>query len=57
MSAHIFDIDGTIVNWHTSEWLPGAIDTLVELIMFGYNHMTDSMNEYQDWNAVLEHLL
>lgn len=28
-----------------------------ELIKFGYNHITDSMNEYQDWNAVLDHLL
>lgn len=35
----------------------GALEFEGELIRFGYNHITDSINEYQDWNAVLDHLL
>ena len=31
MAAHIFDIDGTIVNYHTSEWLEGAKEALIAL--------------------------
>ena len=30
MAAYIFDIDGTIVNYHTSEWLEGAKEMLVK---------------------------
>lgn len=29
--AHIFDIDGTIVDYHTSEWLEGAKEFIVKL--------------------------
>lgn len=28
MGCYIFDIDGTIVNYHTSKWLPGAKEYL-----------------------------
>lgn len=26
--THIFDLDGTLLHYHTSEWLPGALDML-----------------------------
>ena len=37
MAAYIFDIDGTIVNYHTSEWLEGAKEMLINL----YNEGND----------------
>lgn len=35
MSCYLFDIDGTIVNYHTSKWLPGAKEYLEELFERG----------------------
>jgi hypothetical protein len=52
MSAHIFDIDGTIVNWHTSEWLPGAIETLIELNNEGHDIIFITMRGVQDANTI-----
>ena len=37
MFAYIFDIDGTIVNFHTNEWLEGA----KEMIVRYYNQGND----------------
>lgn len=31
METHIFDLDGTLVKYHTNEWLPGALEHLKEL--------------------------
>ena len=52
MSAHIFDIDGTIVNWHTSEWLPGAVEMLVELNNEGHDIIFITMRGVQDDNTI-----
>lgn len=35
MAAHFFDIDGTIVNYHTSEWLDGAKEHIYNLYKNG----------------------
>jgi len=37
MAAHIFDIDGTLVDYHTSEWLYGAKETIVKLYNAGHD--------------------
>ena len=52
MAAHIFDIDGTIVNWHTSEWLPGSIETLVDLNNEGHDIIFITMRGIQDANTI-----
>ena len=31
MATFFFDIDGTIVNYHTNEWLPGVKQKLIQL--------------------------
>lgn len=36
MAAYIFDVDGTIVNYHTSEWLEGAKEHIVKLYKEGH---------------------
>jgi len=35
VACYLFDIDGTIVHYHTSEWLPGAKEYLEELASRG----------------------
>ena len=35
----------------------GASEFDGEFIRFGYNHITNSMNEYKDWSEVLKYLL
>ena len=32
MKTHIFDLDGTLLKFHTSEWLPGARKMLRRLV-------------------------
>jgi ribonucleotide monophosphatase NagD (HAD superfamily) len=34
-ATHIFDIDGTIVNFHTNDWLPGAKEYIQKLYRQG----------------------
>lgn len=48
MAAHIFDIDGTIVNYHTSEWLKGAKETIVKLYKEGNDIIFITMRGVQD---------
>lgn len=35
----------------------GSVEFKGELLSFGYNYETDSMNEYKTWNSILEKLL
>jgi len=52
MAAHIFDIDGTLVDYHTSEWLNGALDTLFKLNACGDNIILITMRGIQDANTI-----
>ena len=36
MAAHFFDIDGTLVRYHTNEWLSGAKEYLINLHKGGH---------------------
>ena len=35
MATHFFDIDGTIVDYHTNNWISGAKDLLIKLFNEG----------------------
>lgn len=35
----------------------GAGEFKGELLLFGYNHITDSMNKYKNWDEILKYLL
>lgn len=35
----------------------GAGEFKGELLLFGYNHLTDSMNKYKNWDDILKYLL
>ena len=48
MATHIFDIDGTLVEWHTNKWLPGAKEMLVELWKNGHDIVLITMRGPQD---------
>ena len=37
MATHFFDIDGTIVNYHTGEWIEGAKELLAKLFKEGHD--------------------
>lgn len=52
MAAHIFDIDGTIVNHHTSEWLDGAKEMLLKLYNEGHNIIFITMRGPQDEGTI-----
>lgn len=52
MAAHIFDIDGTIVNFHTSKWLKGAKETIVKLYKEGHNIIFITMRGTQDEGTI-----
>jgi hypothetical protein len=52
MSAHIFDIDGTIVDFHTNEWLKGAKELLVRLYNEGHNIILITMRCERDENTI-----
>ena len=43
MSAYFFDIDGTVVKYHTSEWLPGAVEMLTNLVIDGHEIIFTTM--------------
>ena len=36
MATHIFDIDGTVVEYHTNNWLDGAKENIVQLHKQGH---------------------
>ena len=48
MAAHIFDIDGTIVNYHTNQWIEGAKETIVKLYSLGHQIIFITMRGEQD---------
>ena len=48
MAAHIFDIDGTIVDYHTSEWLEGAKELLQGIHDAGHQIIFVTMRGEQD---------
>jgi len=52
MAAHIFDIDGTIVNYHTSEWLEGAKELLAEIHGKGDQIIFITMRGEQDEGTI-----
>jgi len=66
MAAFIFDIDGTLVKYHTNEWLPGAKEMLVRLFCDGnqliFTTMRGSHDAGKEWsventNILLESLM
>jgi len=34
VAAYFFDIDGTLVEYHTNRWLPGALARIIKLLVF-----------------------
>jgi hypothetical protein len=48
MAAHIFDIDGTIVNYHTGDWLEGAKELLIKIDELGHQIIFITMRGEQD---------
>jgi len=52
MAAHIFDIDGTIVNYHTSEWLEGAKELLWDIYAHGGQIIFITMRGEQDEGTI-----
>jgi hydroxymethylpyrimidine pyrophosphatase-like HAD family hydrolase len=48
MAAYFFDIDGTLVRYHTNEWLPGAKEKLVRLKDEGHQIILMTMRGTQD---------
>ena len=52
MAAHFFDIDGTIVNYHTSEWLEGAKEKLLQLFNDGHQIIFTTMRGEQDEGTI-----
>lgn len=52
MATHIFDIDGTIVNYHTSEWLDGAKEMLSTLYNEGHDIILITMRGKQDEGTI-----
>lgn len=52
MSTYIFDIDGTILNYHTNKWLPGAKEKLIKLHSKGHQILFITMRGPQDEGTV-----
>lgn len=48
MSTHIYDIDGTLVNYHTGEWLPGAFERLQRVHAEGHDIILITMRGLHD---------
>lgn len=47
--TYIFDIDGTLVDWHTNEWLEGAKENLLKLHNEGHRIiLITARNEIND---------
>ena len=55
MAALFFDIDGTVVRFHTNEWLPGVREKLGELAAAGHQihfvTMRGSQDEGTGWSV------
>jgi len=53
MGTHIFDIDGTIVNYHTNEWIDGAKELIIKLFRKGNQIIFITMrDEIRDKNEI-----
>jgi hypothetical protein len=57
MATFIFDIDGTVVEYHTNNWLPGVKEKLIELHQAGHQIIFVTMrgpgrDSDQEWNWV-----
>ena len=52
MAAHIFDIDGTIVNYHTNKWLEGAKELLISIHNAGHQIIFITMRGEQDEGTI-----
>lgn len=52
MATHIFDIDGTIVNYHTNQWIDGAKELLIRLFQEGHDIVFITMRGIQDNNTL-----
>jgi len=55
MSAYIFDIDGTLVKYHTNIWLEGAKEMLIKLCREGHQIILITMrdfkrDEFKEWS-------
>ncbi len=48
MPAHLFDIDGTIVYYHTNRWLPGAKQKIIDLFNGGCDIVFITMRNTND---------
>ena len=36
MASHLFDLDGTVLEYHKNKWLPGAREYICQLIYEGH---------------------
>lgn len=52
MATYIFDIDGTIVNYHTNEWINGAKEYINNIYRNGDSIMFITMRGEQDNETV-----
>ncbi len=53
MGTHIFDIDGTIVNYHTNNWIDGAKELILRLFHEGNQIIFITMrDEIRDNNEI-----
>ena len=48
MATYIFDLDGTLVEFHTNRFLPGALDMLREKAAEGHRLIVISMRAARD---------
>lgn len=48
MAALFFDLDGTLLDWHTNDWKPGAIEMLQTLKQEGHQIIFMTMRGHQD---------
>ncbi|MFA5366521.1 MAG: HAD hydrolase family protein [Dehalococcoidia bacterium] len=48
MATHIFDIDGTIVDFHTNQWLEGAKEYIARLYKQGHQIIFITMRSSKD---------
>lgn len=52
MAAHFFDIDGTLVDWHTNEWLSGAKEYILQRFQAGDQIIIMTMRGWQDEGTI-----
>jgi len=48
MATHIFDIDGTLVHYHTGHWLEGAKENILNLFTSGHKIVLITMRGVHD---------